>query len=955
MKKKILYLIILGFIALGPNYVKADKVCGGTLSLRGSNESYWNITLNPTGGGGGTKVYCLDPGKKARTGGQCVYGRPATPDESRGLNVDTSSLSVRAADSIQRITNQGILSEATAVEELRSTYGLTTSRAIASNLINQYNSAQPSSGASVYYCSGDTTGKVYQRMLVPNSYPCREEEPAACPNGIMSLNQGNTSCDQTLNGIENDYYSYTATSGSLSYVHQTYGMDQNAPATGDYCKLFCNEFGKSTLPGALVDALQLGSYAIWPTSKENQTNKFTENSYPLKLSGHKECKLVLMPDHGNFPGTGCNEDPVAEYVCLYNGSSIAGSKYVCDRSGGNTTLVVRGATKDYSGVQSYENVRIANRNYFNEPSYCGTPKEANGSVACRKGAFTKYKITETSQYYNSGSRYTYYDKLIKDIDEKAKAAGEACEAFTPEVEAMANRYDMCDVTNAQGIVIGRDLCDDIKDARSIRSSYESAVSAYDSAVNATASIETSITICEDYIKDFNRARLILHEIGLCGNFSVGNANTYYQFDSTASYSFTSGKYNDLGGALEQEVPASYGCSGQCDGMNFNIKDNYLTLSMLDTPGILAGKVSQIENRDITLTATDVVYKSTSNYSYINKKTNDYSKIKLNQNFLEILTKNGDLARVLPTDYNVPIINSENNALQYELRLLGVHFGEDMKFSVNGGNDYICKYEVTKKPDGCECPPDTKMAGKDLMYQVINDPISCADAQEKYCDSGEEKEYDPYCPDKSTPLTGCLKTGIGKEKCIQLLCTDTYKCKNTNGLRTGMDITDCVQTKRAQELTVKQALDYCDSVVCPLGKFIIYRTIRLENPFPGKEISKIAPGFNNDVIGRYPGTNWNGKELVKKKIRNNRSTSGTTIYNKKEPLYSFTLTGTTIKSIRDYNDKQTEGYNDFKLSCNKNNSAACISSFVHDARYGLVSGKCVDVDNRSGSFYTCMNN
>lgn len=824
-------------------------------------------------------------------------------------------------------------------------------------------------------------------LKFPNNV--RKPQPS-CPGGSMSLSNPSANCDDAIGGLTYSY-SYTASGGSQGNVHRQYGIDQNAPGTGAYCKLFCQEYGTAVLPGALADSVQLGSYIVWPTSSTNTTNKFPDaNNYPLKFSGKKSCKLVLMPDHNNFPGNGCLQDPVAEYMCIYDASKVSGSKYVCSRSTGNSIKYVGLTARDYAGV-NYEKVRIANNNYFNEPSYCGNEKYGTESLKnngkAGRSSYQLYKVDETAQYYNSNSygidNYSKYNKLIQNIETAARNAQTNCGKVTQGVLDTANSNRKCQVCthydnagNCQ--YTSFQLCDDVVAAKELVQVCTDADTAYQEAVDATKYIENSIATCRSYITDFNYARNILNEIGLCGNFSA-SGDDYYHFTSKASISYKNGDYS-VDGSLIKEESASIGCSGQCGGLSFKEKPDYTTFYTMDTPSILAGKVSQIENRTIVFTAETDVYGANSKYSYINKKKNEYSKSKLDSNYLEINTLSGELAKVLPTDYNIDIIDSSNNAIKYTMSLVDVTFGENNRFNVTNSGDYVCKYEMAKKNDGCVCPQDSKMPGKDLMGYVIEEPISCADAQIKYCDNNDEKKSDKplFCPDMKTPLTGCLNTGIGYQACVDLVCPGEYKCKNTNGLRTGMDITDCVQTKRAQGLSLDQALNYCDSVVCPIGKTIIYRTIKLENPFPSMDADNTITQknlkvhmFNNNVKGRYPGANWNGILTVYNKIRNNRSgrteknadgivnnnsaTTGTTIYQTKEPLYTFVLNGVTIKSIRDYNDKQTEGYNDFKLSCNKNNSAACISSFVHDARYGLVSGKCVDVDNRSGSFYTCMNN
>lgn len=811
----------------------------------------------------------------------------------------------------------------------------------------------------------------------------------SCPGGTMNINNPTPSCYETLGGITYTY-SYTASGGSQANVHRQYGIDQNAPGTGAYCKLYCQEEGTATLPGALGTSVQLGSYSIWPTSSSNETDKFKSDYYPLKFSGRKECKLVLMPDNGNFPGNGCLQDPVAEYMCIYSGTQKSGTTYSCGRSYNNSVVNVGNNTRDYAG-KTFEQVRVANGNYFNEPDYCGEEKTANGSATCSGPmctTWTKYKVSATSQYYNSNSygvaNYTHYKDLVDKINKAADNAKSKCENVTQSTIDTANSGRQCtscsgnwsNGPSAQGTCLGyeyEDDCQDVKDAKAAIGNCNSAKQSYNDAVKEATDYEKNMQTCRSYITDFNYARNILNEIGLCGNFSA-SGDDYYRFNSTASISYISGKYG-VSGSLNKDVDSSISCEGQCSGLGFKEKSDYRLLSELDTVAILSNKVAQIENRNINFVASETIYSSNSKYSYVDKKKNEYSETPLNSNYLSINTLKGGLAKVLPTDYNLDVVDSKGDAIKYTMNLTNTSFGEDNKFNVTANGDYVCKYDLSKKNDSCICPQDSKMAGKDLMYYVINDPISCSDAQTKYCDNSSitecsDDDCPEYCPDMSdpTPLTPCLKTGLGYDACVALVCPNSnnngseYRCKNTNGLRTGMDITDCVQTKLAQGLTLDQALNYCDSVVCPVGKTIIYRTIKLENPFPSMDAdatvtqTNLKVGmFNNNVKGRYPGTNWNGTLTVNKKIRNNRGVSGTTIYQKKEPLYTFVLNGTTIKKIRDYNDKQKEGYNDFTLDCKKDKHAACVSYvFVHNAGLsGLTGGTCQNISINNG-FYTCTN-
>jgi len=184
---------------------------------------------------------------------------------------------------------------------------------------------------------------------------------------------------------------------------------------------------------------------------------------------------------------------------------------------------------------------------------------------------------------------------------------------------------------------------------------------------------------------------------------------------------------------------------------------------------------------------------------------------------------------------------------------------------------------------------------------------------------------------------------------------TYRCDNKNSDGGYMDITDCVETKMTQGYGETESKKYCNSLLCSLsGIEIIYRTIDLANPFPGKNISGKVQGFNTDKIGRYPGLNWNNKALVTEKIMKNRGVTADDLY-QSEPLYTFVLTSSTIKAIRKYNNSQKSdgGYADFTLDCKDDNSKACVSiDFVHNSDYGLIGGTCSDNTSVS-NFYTCL--
>lgn len=132
---------------------------------------------------------------------------------------------------------------------------------------------------------------------------------------------------------------------------------------------------------------------------------------------------------------------------------------------------------------------------------------------------------------------------------------------------------------------------------------------------------------------------------------------------------------------------------------------------------------------------------------------------------------------------------------------------------------------------------------------------------------------------------------------------------------------------------------CDGDECnSKGINIIYRPISLTNPFPITE---------TQYKYRALGANWS-VELAEKFILNNRNVSDYNVYNLK-PLYTITLTPSTIKNIRNYNKKHS--MNDFNLTCT--NGYDCISKFLWEDFDGIVdaSKSCA---SSSGLDQTCYN-
>lgn len=115
-----------------------------------------------------------------------------------------------------------------------------------------------------------------------------------------------------------------------------------------------------------------------------------------------------------------------------------------------------------------------------------------------------------------------------------------------------------------------------------------------------------------------------------------------------------------------------------------------------------------------------------------------------------------------------------------------------------------------------------------------------------------------------------------------------------------------------------------------GLSIIYRPISLTNPFPNEK---------NTSIYRQMGLNWN-ENLAESVIKNNRGVNDYEVYSK-QPLYTITLTPSTLKEIRAYN-KQVS-YNNFDMNCT--NGYLCSSNFLwRDFRNIISEGESCATEN-----------
>lgn len=326
--------------------------------------------------------------------------------------------------------------------------------------------------------------------------------------------------------------------------------------------------------------------------------------------------------------------------------------------------------------------------------------------------------------------------------------------------------------------------------------------------------------------------------------------------------------------------------------------------------------------------------------------------------------------------NLPVSTKADKKKTYQLQIKDIKLGVNNIFgSLANEKTYTCNYKVNQNPPNpgeCKCPPGTKYSGKDLYEITANEKLTCTEAQQKYCDGGTKWPDDPpnetpkYCKDNhKISIESCVNSsGKGYDYCYNKYCGSSgpYNCPGDLPGEDPMDVTGCVENALKQNpgASITDILKHCQNTVCP-GKtpdpLFIYRTINLDNPFPSKNLNKGVAGFNLDVnSGRYPGTNWNSRDLVQSKILNNRKATGNKLYNKK-PIYIITLDPSRLRAVKKYNRSQASGYADFTLNCygkdiNGNmDGSKCISSFLRSNSI-LTGGTCAS--GSSAGFDSCLN-
>lgn len=260
-------------------------------------------------------------------------------------------------------------------------------------------------------------------------------------------------------------------------------------------------------------------------------------------------------------------------------------------------------------------------------------------------------------------------------------------------------------------------------------------------------------------------------------------------------------------------------------------------------------------------------------------------------------------------YGYPVIpfgkkGEKRVSITYGINFDHIDFSKLTSFS----GSYICdKSEKKGTPSlSCECESGTIHEGLDLTtyFSATYDSwaAECSRLRDLKCN---DPNTDLVCPNDNTKvMNDCVnkKTygGSTKEEAYNL----------------------CV----ANECNIDDEYDppTCTGSDCKLD--IIYRTIFLNDPFPGI-----------NYTDRLAGANWGGsKSLDRDGLGTKYITQTAEQMYQGDPMYSITLTPKAIKEIRDYN--QDNGYDNFELSCGDNQY--CTSTVLHNTfgKY-LTGGTC----------------
>lgn len=809
----------------------------------------------------------------------------------------------------------------------------------------------------VYVVPDSVTGN-YQRFLtecqmgnVPDDPddPDDPEEPEDNSDklyGVVETNTTESSCSSSDNIAETSEY-FNATKEVETITDTVKGDEERV--LSKYASLYCLDSDTVYFPNALRSAVTAGTYIIWPTSSSSITSMYN-NDYSLSIRTEKNCGIELA----GYSATTDTEDDKRYSTYINKDKDILGDIDAAIDVADKSDRIIYNSTYYETYRKNSPSGKDCNSGIFTNS--CESDYNAVLSV------LRSYGISSISEYDNINNLYNTWNSASSSLET------DECIHWKSELpkyqagcadDGNSQQQEFCD---GLAIITGQiatcvTLTESPKDtaynnytsATSISiSNWSSVVSAVQDKINKYNDCISALNACNSYANKVVEAIDIYN--GIVDLYTMSfDANEYIgDWDADLSLSYTDEEFGNNPLTVNNGLVESINPVGETGNsyteMNYKTDIHSVYKYAKDNLNTL---VTYVRDREINMSITASYGISTSYNSYINKETGNTSSTKDYSNYVELNYG------ILPISYNAKL------GVDYTISINNVTYGSPT--NTKSVSDYVCTYEVTGTPvNDCICPTGTLHEGEDLYELLVNNNSTCSTVQTTYCNGKDDIPTvvtGKTCPN-GTDITACVSAGMTYEDCYNTICTNAtiYRCKDENKDGGHMDITSCVQTKIAQGYDVTTATNYCDSLLCSLsGVEIIYRTIDLANPFPGKNANGKILGFNTTLNhGRYPGINWNSTTTVKEKITDNRDVSDNSVY-QSEPLYTFELTPSIIKAIREYNDTRVSdgGYADFTLDCKDNNSTACVSAFVHNPTYGITNGTCMNSTSVS-NFYECIN-
>ncbi len=288
--------------------------------------------------------------------------------------------------------------------------------------------------------------------------------------------------------------------------------------------------------------------------------------------------------------------------------------------------------------------------------------------------------------------------------------------------------------------------------------------------------------------------------------------------------------------------------------------------------------------------------------------------------------------------------------------LGVDWNKKYKYCCPAGTKYnpdsgTCDSNDIPD-DGCDSAADAKEQGRDWNEKHNY----CCPVGTKYNASNGKCESSPTDNgDECKTEADANKLGVDWNPVAKMCCAEgttfnaeTGKCSGGNEINPVCPESECPYgCCPSGECAPMETID--GQPLCPGfgARDVIYRTIDLENPFPGQNAEKRETGTNWCYFVAGSVTCSYNNPTVKGVITRERSgkTNGHKVYDENHVLYEITLDTRTIAAIRNYNKKHE--YDDFELKC-VDNGKYCFSEFLDNEVD--ISGKC-DVDTKS-AFISC---